>query len=166
MYPRDALVRPAERSDLSNFTERKRFPSASHAGGNAPDFSRCAARLGIRAPRNFYYRARGAREGPPIHSSRKDFGSFAYYAIEVLLIEIPATFSSAVLVFGPRGLNSLLKYVKLDSVSFRRERKELSYLARVIGLFILDTIIQFSQIANIHRSCNRFLYFGNDQCEL
>lgn len=90
VYPRDALVRPAEQNDLSNFTERKRFPSAPKE--NTSDFPQCAALLGIRAPRNFYYRARGAREGPPIYSSRKDFGSFAYYAIKVSLIEIPATF--------------------------------------------------------------------------
>lgn len=43
-------------------------PARSRRGKAPRDFLDHPARLSIRAPRNFYYRARGAREGPSIYS--------------------------------------------------------------------------------------------------
>lgn len=52
---------------------------------NTSGFPRHPARLSIQAPRNFYYRARGAREGLPIYSRFRKF---------CLLLEIKDSSSS------------------------------------------------------------------------
>lgn len=92
--PRDALrVGPAEQNDLQ-FSRRGKISEQRIARRREHlwFFPMCRAIRHSSAAQLLLLRAREAREGPPIYPSRKDFGSFAYYAIKVSLIEIPATF--------------------------------------------------------------------------
>lgn len=77
-------------------------------------FPRHPARLSIRVSRNFYYRARGAREGPPIYWNRR-FRKFCLLRDQGLSHRDSSAVRGVLLVFEPRGLYSSLKYVKLDS---------------------------------------------------
>lgn len=82
---------PFSRKETSG---RNYSPPLDRAPRKTPrGFPRCPARLSIRAPRNFYYRARGAREGPPIYSNRRFRKFCLLLEIKDSLIGIPPSFA-------------------------------------------------------------------------
>lgn len=123
--------------------------------GKHLEFPRRPARLSIRAPRNFYYRARGAREGPPIYSNRR-FRKFCLLRDQGLSHRDSSAVRGVLLVFEPRGLYSSLKYVKLDSHTwFLYTAKRIIPRYQPCSMFIYSVITLLS--LSMYLGSRRFL---------